>query len=114
MRKALLQGKREWDVHLDVPIPEVPAWWTAKDLKDWHSLRDKRIDLVVHGSDVIWIVEITPALSKIPIGGCIGYKNLYINQFKPEKEVKCGIIVEVDDPAYHPTLKELDIRLWVV
>ncbi|GAH91292.1 unnamed protein product, partial [marine sediment metagenome] len=91
-----IQGNREYDVHLDVPIPEIPAWWTKKDLKRWDHLVAKRIDLVVHGQDAIWIMEITPKVSKASVGGCIAYRDLYIKQFQPEKPVKCGIIVEMD------------------
>ncbi len=74
----------------------------------------KRIDLVVHSKNEIWIIEITPKVSKAAVGGCLTYKDLYEKQFKPTKPVKLGMIVEVDDPAYHNTLKNLDITLWVV
>lgn len=109
-----IQGRREWDVHLEVPLPELPAWWTKRDIERYSFSRHKRIDLVVHGFEYIWIMEITPLLSKPAIGGCQVYQDLYIKQFKPEKPVKLGIIVEVDDPAYHDTLKKLNIELWVV
>ena len=114
MKQVPIQGPREWDVHLDVPLPELPAHWTKRDIERYSFSRHKRIDLVVHAPDAIWIMEITPLLSKPAIGGCKVYRDLYIKQFKPEKEVICGIIVEVDDPAYHDTLKKLDIELWVV
>ena len=109
-----IQGRREWDVHLDVPRVEVPDYWTKKDIANYESLVAKRIDLVVHSSDAVYIMEITPKLSKAAIGGCMAYKDLYEKQFKPDLPVKMGIIVEVDDPAYHSTLKNNDIRLWVV
>ena len=114
MRKALIQGRREWDVHLDVPEVEVPAYWTKKDLENFQYNKAKRIDLVVHSSDAIWIMEITPKVSKASVGGCLTYKDLYEKQFKPDLPVRLGIIVEVDDPAYHGTLKNNDIQLWVV
>lgn len=95
-------------------MPEIPAHWTKRDLQRWEGLVSKRIDLVVHATDTIWIMEITPKLSKASIGGCLTYKELYEKQFQPEKPVKCGIIVEMDDPAYHSTLKNNDISLWVV
>lgn len=114
MRQIPIQGKREYDVHLTVKEPTTPAWWTKKDLSMYHGLWDKRIDLVVHSDAVLWIMEITPKLSKAAIGGCLAYRDLYINQFNPEKAVKCGIIVEMDDPNYHSTLEKLDIKLWVV
>ena len=109
-----IQGTREYDVHLDVPLPELPAHWTKRDIERYAFSRHKRIDLVVHADDAIWIMEITPLLSKAAVGGCQVYKDLYLQQYKPSKPVKCGIIVEVDDPAYHDTLKNNKIALWVV
>lgn len=114
IRQVPIQGPREYDVHLKVEEPEIPAWWTKKDIKQYHDLWDKRIDLVVHGSDATWIMEITPKLSKAAIGGCQVYKDLYEKQFDLTKPVRMGIIVELDDPNYHDALKKLDIRLWVV
>lgn len=114
VRKIPIQGKREYDVHLKVEEPTTPAWWTKQDIKIYHGLWDKRIDLVVHSVDAIWIMEITPKLSKAAIGGCEVYKDLYEKEFKPTLPVKLGIIVEMDDPNYHSTLEKLDIRLWVV
>jgi len=95
-------------------LPELPAYWSKREVQLYAHSRHKRIDLVVHADDTIWIMEITPLLSKPAIGGCLAYKDMYEKQFKPEKPVRCGIIVEVDDPAYHDTLKNLDIELWVV
>lgn len=112
--KVPIQGPREYDVHLKVEEPDIPAWWTKKDIKIYHGLWDKRIDLVVHADDAIWIMEITPKLSKAAVGGCEVYKDLYEKLFEPELPIKLGIIVEMDDPNYHSTLEKLDIRLWVV
>ncbi len=109
-----IQGQREWDVHLDVPLPELPAWWSNRDVKLFTALRSKRIDLVVHASDAEWIIEITPMLSKAPLGGVILYEDLYMKQYKPTLPIKLGIIVEVDDLAEHPVLEKLGIKWWVV
>jgi len=109
-----IQGKREYNVTLDVPLPVLPAWWSKKDIAMYSEKRKKRIDLVVHADDAVWIMEITPKVSKASVGGCMTYKDLYIKQYSPTKPVKLGIIVEVDDEAYHDTLKKNDIKLWVV
>ena len=114
LRAASLQGKMEYDVHLDTPTLNAPAWWTKKDLTNWNAVTAKRIDLVVHASDAIWIMEITPKVSKAAVGGCLAYKQLYMDQFHPTKPVNLGIICEMDDPAYHQVLKNNEIRLWVV
>lgn len=109
-----IQGLREYDVHLAVSEVKIPDYWTKSHIKQYHGLWDKRIDLVVHAWDAIWIMEITPKLSKAAIGGCQVYKELYEKEFKPNLPVKMGIIVEMDDPNYHSMLEKLKIRLWVV
>lgn len=109
-----IQGPREYDVTLDVPLPVLPAYWTKFDIERYGEKRKKRIDMIVHAYNAIWIMEITPKVSKAAIGGCLSYKDMYIKQYNPTKPIKLGIICEVDDPAYHDTLKNLEIRLWVV
>jgi len=109
-----IQGIREYDVTLDVPLPVLPAYWTKLDIQRYGEKRKKRIDMVVHADDAVWIMEITPKVSKAAVGGCLSYKDMYIKQYHPTKPVKLGIIVEVDDEAYHDTLKKNDIKLWVV
>jgi len=101
-------------VHLDVPIPVLSAYWTKKDRANYTDLRAKRIDLLIKGPKEHWIMEITPKLSKSAVGGCLVYKDLYIKQFKPKVPVKMGIIVEVDDQAYHKTCKDNGITVFVV
>lgn len=112
--KLPIQGEREYDVTLDVPLPVLPAYWTKRDIEAYGEKRKKRIDLVVHAADAVWIMEITPKVSKAAIGGVLSYKDMYIKEYKPTLPVKLGIIVEVDDEAYHDTLKKNDITLWVV
>jgi len=109
-----IQGRREYDVKLAVSEVKIPAYWTKKDIEQYHGLWDKRIDLVVHASDAVWIIEIKPKLTMTAIGQCLSYQELYEKEFKPDKEIKLGIICEADDPNFHSTLEKLDIKLWVV
>jgi len=107
-------GEWIYDVHLDVPALVLPAWWTKQDRINWSDLRAKRIDLLIKGPREHWIMEITPKLSKPAVGGVLVYRDLYLTQFKPDVPTKMGIIVEVDDPAYHKTCKKNNIEWWVV
>jgi len=109
-----LSGSYEYDVKLDTPDVVFPAHWTKKDFEHWSGLRAKRIDVVVHAEAAEWILEVTPKLSKAAIGGVETYRDLYIKQFKPKYPVHLGIVVEVDDRAYHDTLRKYGIKLWVV
>jgi len=112
--QGLLKGTYEYDVHLTSPDVHFPAHWTKEDLKHWTALRDKRIDIVVHAPAAEWVIEVTPKVSKAAIGGCITYREMYMRQFNPKYPVHLGIVVEVDDLAYHDTLKRFGITLWVV
>ena len=109
-----IPGEWIYDVHLDVPAVRLPAYWTKHDRDAFTDLKAKRIDLLIKGPKEHWIMEITPKLSKPAVGGCLVYKNLYVKQFQPKVPVKLGIIVEVDDPAYHETCKRLGITWYVV
>jgi len=109
-----LPGKYTYDVMLESPDVMFPAHWTKKDMEHWSGLRAKRIDAVVETDENIWILEVTPKLSKAAIGGVITYREMYRRQFNPTKKILVGIVVEVDDLAYHDTLDRMDITLWVV
>jgi len=113
-RNAFLKGEYVYDVHLESPGLVFPAWWTKKDIELWRTLKAKRIDLLVKQPDRHWILEITPKVSKAAVGGVLTYRDLYKKQYKPGVPVMVGIVCEVDDPAYHDTLKKNNIRLWVV
>jgi hypothetical protein len=111
---VFLPGEYVYDIHLDVPVPEVPMWWTKKDRANWEDLVAKRIDLTIKQPDKHWIIEVTPKLNRTAIGGVLSYRDLYKKQFKPGVPVAVGIVCEVDDLAYHATLKNNNIKLWVV
>ncbi|MEA3222368.1 MAG: hypothetical protein U9P49_04285 [Thermodesulfobacteriota bacterium] len=114
VKYAKFSGTYVYDVHLDVEAPEPPDHWTTKDIRAYQTLRAKRIDLLVKKDSEIWIFEITPKVSKAAVGGVLTYRDLYKKQYKPKVPVHVGIIVEMDDKAYHETLEKLNIKLWVV
>jgi len=114
VKAGLLPGSYEYDVALESPDVRFPAHWTKADFEHWSGLRAKRIDVVVTQTDTIWVLEVTPKLSKTSVGGCLTYKEMYIKQFSPVQKVRMGIVVEVDDLAYHGVLQQHDIALWVV
>lgn len=114
VKNANFKGEYIYDLHLDVETPAFPDHWTSKEIHAYETLRAKRIDLVVKRDSEIWIFEITPKVSKAAVGGVLTYRDLYEAQFKPSVPVHVGIIVEMDDKAYHPTLDKNEIKLWVV
>jgi len=111
---GLLPGDYEYDVALESPGVVFPAHWTKADFEHWSALRAKRIDIVVKTETAVWILEVTPKLSKAAIGGVVTYRDMYMKQFNPRAPTNVGIVVEVDDLAYHATLQKYGIKLWVV
>ena len=111
---AFLKGEYIYDVELKVPEIKAPAHWTKKDLEHWETLTAKRIDLVVKEKDRVWVIEITPKLSKAAIGGVVTYRELYMAQYKPNVDVYLGVVCEVDDPGYKTTCQRFGIKVWVV
>jgi hypothetical protein len=114
VESGVLPGEYVYDLALESPDVVFPAHWTKQDFEHWSGLRAKRIDIVVHAPAAEWILEVTPKLSKAAIGGVITYRELYMRQFKPVFPVHLGIVVEVDDLAYHETCRRYGITLWVV
>jgi len=109
-----LPGSYEYDVHLTVPDPIWPDTMTEEEKTIWRHRTAKRIDAVCTTSDAVWILEVTPKVSKAAVGGVLLYKQLYRAQYKPFLPVHLGMVVAIDDPAYHQLLKENNIRLWIV
>lgn len=109
-----LGGINYWDVHLDSPDLHFPDHWTKREIEHWKTLRAKRIDLLIVRKEDIWIFEITPKVSKAAVGGVLSYRDMFKRQYKPHKPVKVGIVVAVDDPAYHNIIDIYNIKLYVV
>lgn len=109
-----MTGEYWYDVHLESKDLTFPAFWTKKDIENWSTLMAKRIDLLIVQPKVHWILEVTPKVSKAALGGCLTYKDLYEEQFKPNVPVRIGIVCEVDDPTYHSILEKNQVRLFVV
>lgn len=83
-------------------------YWREAELKKW------KIDAVCETPNMIWILEVTERPRDSAIGHLIKYESAYREQFKPKKPISLGLITAIDDPAYHPILRQLHITHWVV
>jgi len=111
---GLLPGLYEYDVHLSVPDPVWPEGVSEEQKNVWRMRIAKRIDAVCKQPDRIWLLEVTPKLSRAAVGGLLLYKQLYKAGYHPLPPLYLGVITAIDDPAYHPLLKENNITHWVV
>ena len=111
---GLLPGSYEYDIHLSVPDPVWPAGTSEDEKTVWRDRISKRVDAVCTTSDNIWLLEVTPKLSRAAVGGLLLYKQMYAAQYHPMLPIHLGVVVAMDDPAYHPLLAQNNIRLWVV
>ena len=112
--KKLLEGKYEYDVHLTVPDPVWPEKTTEEEKQIWRSRIAKRIDAVCTTPSGVWIIEVTPKVSKAAVGGLFLYRQMYRAQYHPVLPVHLVCVVAIDDTAYHNLLTENKITLFVV
>jgi len=114
IRGCYLPGKYFFDVYLltaaakeifktiDIPM--------LKDLVPWLM----RIDAICYKARTVFILEIKERLRPSGIGELVTYKQLFLEQYQPDKEIVLGYVVRRDDPTLHTLLSKEQISLWVV
>jgi len=105
--------KLEYDVHVGdypEPPPDLPEW-----LKNAYiSVYRKRIDVVAHRDDVIFVIEVKHRAGMSALGQVLAYKYLYIRDFKPQKPVAMRIVCEREEPNIKEIAQSLDVFIWRV
>jgi len=103
----------EYDVHVgDVPpIPEtLPEYLRGM----FQSVYSKRIDVVAHDPDVIYVIEVKPRAGLSALGQCLAYKYLYERDFKPDKPVQMRIVCEREEPNIREIAEQQGVYIWKV
>jgi len=114
IRGCYLPGKYFFDVYLMTKTAE-EIFKTGgppmlKDLVPWLY----RIDAVCYKARTVYILEIKERLRPSGVGELIVYKQLFREQYEPDKELVLGYVVRRDEETLHSTLSKEQIRLWVV
>ena len=103
----------EYDVHVgDVPpVPEtLPDYLKGM----FQSVYSKRIDVVAHDPDVIYVIEVKPRAGLSALGQCLAYKYLYERDYKPTKPVEMRIVCEREEPNIREIAGSQGVYIWTV
>jgi len=105
--------KLEYDVHVG-DTPEPPP-----DLPDYlkpmfETVYRKRIDVVAHDPDKIFVIEVKPRAGMSALGQVLSYKFLYERDFKPTKPVEMRIVSEREEPNIREIAALQNVGIWIV
>ena len=112
LEQAPLGTEYEFDVRL---YPEIRPLRPTDDPEmyyAWMMLRAKRIDVVAHTRDAIWLLEVKDRLRPSAIGQLLVYRNLYERQFRPLLPIRLGVICGDTDPMVEPACADLGIKIF--
>lgn len=104
--------KIEFDVPLKVQTIQPIGKEDESFKKMWEYLTAKKIDMVLHYDDKIMIVEVKKKLSASAAGQLLLYRDLYIEQFKPQKPLELWHVAVFGDSAVVMLLEKLKIKWW--
>ena len=105
--------RAEYDVHLGEGAPINPAWpeWLKSQVK---AVSRKRVDVIVHTPDDIYIVEIKPRAGMSALGQVLCYRELYIAEYQPTKRVRMVVIAERAESDVPVVYRQFDVALLLV
>ena len=83
----------DYDVRVGEGAPTPPEA-PPEIADDFHTLTQKRIDVVAHRPGEIWIIEVRPRADQTALGNLMGYRTLYQRQFSPAETVKLMVITD--------------------
>ncbi len=102
-----------FDVPLHIELPE----WLEKEpewLKEQYMyLRAKKIDAVIETEEKYIICEVKGRVRPSAIGQLIVYRDMFINEYKPEKPVELFIVAKYYDKEVSQIAKSYGIKVWV-
>jgi len=110
----LLEGRYSFGVLLDTPESRRIRARGGRFYEGEAKLAMWKIDAVCERPDAVWILQVADMPRDSAIAKLLKYKLAYLEQYKPDKPVRLGLIAAVDRPEYDRVLWEYDIRKWIV
>lgn len=104
-------------IECDVPLESEKARFLTENspyARMWKYLTAKKIDLVVHLPDCIYIVEIKEKLSASAFGQLKLYEYLYKLQYKPKLPIKLMHAAFYDDPDVREFLQKNGVEVFTL
>ncbi len=80
----------------------------------FRALSQLRIDAVGYRGGEVWIFEVKPFAGISTVGQLIGYRDLYVAEFRPERAPSLGVVTDRFQPAVGEVFKRQGIEAWVV
>lgn len=103
-------------IEFDVPLKTTKISEVRKEFETfarmWEYLTAKKIDIVIHLPEKIMIVEVKKKLSASAAGQLLLYRDLYLQEYKPNKPVELWHIAVYGDSSVIPLLEKLNIKWW--
>ena len=105
--------KLEYDVHVgDVPPPPETLPDYLKGM--FQSVYSKRIDVVAHDPDKIYVIEVKPRAGMTALGQVLAYKFLYERDFKPIVPVEMRLVCERKEMNIDEIAAPYGVYIWQV
>jgi hypothetical protein len=105
--------KITYDLHLgEGTIP--PAGASAQLKAVVEATSKKRVDAIGETQKDITIFEVKQRAGMSALGQLLNYKQLYLKEYNPRKDVKLAIVCERLEPDILPTLKSYGIDIFIV
>ncbi|MGH7751465.1 MAG: hypothetical protein ACREN5_01500 [Gemmatimonadales bacterium] len=80
----------------------------------FESLTKLRIDAVGFARDGTWLFEVKPFAGIGTVGQLVGYRDLYLRDFRPAGAVGLGVVTDRFQPAVGEVFKVQGIEAWIV
>jgi hypothetical protein len=103
----------DYDVHVGGDV-ERKEEWSDETFKMWSAISSKRIDVVGYKEGEVWIIEVKPEAGLTALGQLVGYKQLYIRDFKPVVKVECALVCFNMAPEERELLETQGFHYFVV
>ena len=103
----------DYDVHLGRGLlldPETPDYMVRQVL----ATTRKRVDVIGHTPEAIWIIEIKPRGGQGAVGQLQNYRRLYLEEYRPDKPVLMVLVCERLAPDVRGLYDEAAIGIIMV
>ncbi len=104
--------------YFDVPLEVSGLEWLKEQPKEyqemWKYLRAKKIDVIIETEEKYIICEVKGRVRPSAIGQLIVYRDMFIQQYKPEKPVELLIVAKYFDIDVAKIAKSLGIKVWTI
>lgn len=89
---------------------DVPCEYAAM----WKTLRQKRIDVVLHWEASTWIVEVKPTANMSALGQVLAYAYLWAEKHPDKEKPRPVVVCRYADPDLAGVYHQLGVTVWAL